>query len=134
MVLRELGYNAIAFNGEGYGIGTGDSAKIVRDTINKLEKRFEHIVFYMDNDPAGIEFSIKLSQQYKKKYITNLPKTPKDISDFVKLKSIYNGKRTIKHLLRKQFQTKSGFIEFIESSGLDKVGITVTGNSANIFI
>ena len=114
MVLHELGYNAICFNGEGYGIGTGDSARIVKDYISRLEKRFEHIIFYMDNDEPGIAFSEKLKQQYRKKYIVNKPNTPKDISDYVKLKSIHNGKRTIKRLLSKLFRVDSSFLDYLD--------------------
>lgn len=121
MMLYELGYNAIAFNGEGYGVGDGDSAKVVREVINKLEKRFAYILFYMDNDAAGLKFGVKLSEQYRKKYITNLPNTPKDISDYSLKKGFYNARRNIKRLLREVFRIKSGYLEFIQSSGLAKM-------------
>lgn len=110
-----MGYNAIAFNGEGYGLGEGQTAKFVTSAINKLEKRFEHIVFYMDNDAPGITYSEKLSKKYNKKYIVNPTGRPKDISDYVRKKSIYNGKRLIKKQLSKIFKVKSGFLEFAES-------------------
>lgn len=114
MVLKEMGYNAIAFNGEGYGLGNGDTARFVEKTIAKLEKRFEHIVFYLDNDEPGINFASTLARKFGKKFIYNPPKTPKDISDYVKQKSFFNGKRRIKKLLSRAFRVQSGFLDFVQ--------------------
>lgn len=127
MVLQELGYNAIAFNGEGYGMGNGESAKHMRQVLNKLEDRYEHIIFYMNNDAPGMEFNQRLAHQYRKKFISNPPKTPKDISDYVQKKGAHNGKRLLKKLLSKIFRHHDDFISFAES--LD----TYQGLSHNIF-
>lgn len=114
MTLHTLGYNAIAFNGEGYGI-SGDSAVIMEETLSKLEKRFEYIIFYMDNDAPGINFGTKLHLKYNKKFIYNPATKEKDLSDFVHKEGIFKAKRLIKKLLSKQFKTKGGFLEFVES-------------------
>jgi hypothetical protein len=115
MVLKELGYNAIAFNGEGYGLGEGETSRFVTKTLAKLERRFEHIVFYLDNDEPGINFATKLAHKFSKKFIYNPIGTPKDISDYVKAKSFYNGKRRIKRLLSKTFRVQSGFLDFVQN-------------------
>lgn len=115
MQLYELGYNAIAFNGEGYGT-SGESAKIMKQTISKLELRFEHIIFYMDNDVPGLRYNNELSRVHHKKWIANPNHKPKDLSDYVAKYGIHNGRRLIKRLLAKQFNlnNKDGFLEFIE--------------------
>lgn len=110
MVLSELGYNAIAFNGEGYGAGKGDSP--VDAIIADMKRRFEHVVFYMNNDKAGEAFNKTLSFKFRCKSIQNPINTPKDISDFVHSKSIYNGKRVIKKLLSKAFKEKDEFLAY----------------------
>lgn len=114
MMLYELGYNAIAFNGEGYGV-SGDTFEVMKETLSKLDKRFEHVIFYMDNDAPGIAFGTKLHYVHKKKFIYNPEHKPKDLSDYVQKYGVINGKRLIKKLLSKQFKTKSGFLEFVQS-------------------
>jgi hypothetical protein len=99
MVLRGLGYNAIALNGEGYASNEDSlSAKEFKKKLTYLEKKFEHIIFYMNNDEAGIKFNIQLARTYHKQYIMNPAKTPKDISDYIEK---YNVRRT-KQMLQKQ--------------------------------
>lgn len=115
MCLYEMGYNSIAFNGEGYGLGKGETAKFVENLISKLEKRFEHIVFYLDNDSAGINFAVELAWKFRKKYIYNSLGNPKDPSDYVKKYSLHNGKRKIKRLLSRAFRIQSGFLDYVQS-------------------
>lgn len=114
MVLKVLGYNAISFNGEGYGV-SGDTAVVMESVLDKLSKRFEHIIFYMDNDPSGIAFSLKLQNRHSRKIIYNPEHKPKDVSDFVEKYGVYVAKRLIKKMLSKQFKSKGGFLEFVES-------------------
>lgn len=99
MVLRELGYNAIAFNSE--GIPTkGENAKFVAEIIEHLQERFEHIAFFMDNDTAGKQYSAKLSRHYNIPYILIPDGEPKDISDYIfKYK-----RRKTKRMLNKQLK------------------------------
>lgn len=114
IMLKVLGYNSIAFNGEGYGV-SGNSANIMEEALSSLSKRFEHIIFYLDSDNAGINFSEKLRQKYSRKTIYNPINKPKDISDYVEKYGIFKAKRLIKKLLSKQFKSKGGFLEFVES-------------------
>lgn len=128
MVLKEIGYNAIAFNGEGYGVGDGESARHMRQVINKLEDRFEHIIFYMNNDVPGLNFNQKLGYQYRKKYIHNPINAPKDISDYTRKYGLHNGKRLLKKLLSKQFRHHDDFLAFATS--LDNY----KGHDNNLFV
>lgn len=100
MVLRGLGFNAIALNGEGYGIGDDkfqtESSKELKRKLNSLEKRFKYIIFYMNNDYPGTQANIKLSTKYNKPYIQNPLKTPKDISDFIHKYSVRKTYRMLK--------------------------------------
>lgn len=117
LVLTGLGFNAIAPNGELYGSSdfeNSKSSKEMKRVITKLEKRFTHIIFYMNNDEKGIEASIKLSKAHRKPYIINPANLPKDISDVI---DRYNTRRTyrmIKKLLTKLFN----HVEFSQDSVL----------------
>lgn len=99
MVLRELGYNAIAFNSE--GIPTkGENGKFVAETIEHLKERFDNVVLFLDNDAAGKAYSIKLSKHYGIPYILIPDNEPKDISDYL---SKY-GRRKTKRMFNKQLK------------------------------
>jgi hypothetical protein len=99
IVLRGLGFNAIALNGEGYGSAEDStSGKELRKKINQLEKRFEHIIFYMNNDVPGRQFNMQLGRTYNKKYIQNPINKPKDPSDYI----VRYGVRRTKQMLQKQ--------------------------------
>lgn len=99
MVLRGLGYSAIALNGEGYGSNVETSSgKELKKKIALLEKRFDHIIFYMNNDEPGIKFNMQLARTYRKHYIQNPIRSPKDVSDYIEH---YNVRRT-KQMLQKQ--------------------------------
>lgn len=76
MLLRELGYNAIALQSE--------NVYLEHEDFTKLAKRFKKIYLFFDNDKAGIEAAKKLSSIYKIPMITIKDK-PKDISDYCKL-------------------------------------------------
>lgn len=106
MVLHELGYNSIAFNGEGYGI-TGASSAVMEKIIKDLKKRFKYVLFFMDNDLPGRTYSLKLRKTHKIDYV--LPQKQKDISDYVKKYSVYNGKRIMKKILSKHFKVQDVF-------------------------
>ena len=114
VMLNVLGYNAIAFNGEGYGIGDSTS-EVVKQTLDNLSKRFTYIVFYLNNDEAGIKFTNKLQSIHNKKAIFNPIHKPKDISDYVQKYGTFKAIRMLKKQLSKQFKVKSGFLEFIST-------------------
>lgn len=99
MVLKELGYNAIAFNSE--GIPTkGENGKFVAETIEHLKERFEHVVLFLDNDKAGKEYSTKISRHYSVPYILIPDNDPKDISDYL----AKYGRRKTKRMFNKQLK------------------------------
>lgn len=85
MLLYELGYSAIAPNGEGY--------KICDELITELKSRFDRIIILYDNDEPGIKNAKRLSDAIKCEYIIT-PDT-KDISDYYKK---YGKVKTIKLL------------------------------------
>lgn len=103
MMLYELGYNAIAFNGEGYG--TGDEAnpmsvltrEFVKTSVQALKQRFEHVVLFYDHDSRGIENAIKISKMCDIRYITTCSNF-KDPSDYSKK----YGKRKLHTLIKKR--------------------------------
>jgi DNA primase len=99
MVLRELGYNAIAFNSE--GIPTkGENGKFVAETIEHLKSRFEHVILFLDNDAPGKEYTKKISTKYNLKSILIPDNEPKDISDYI----AKYGRRKTKRMLNKQLK------------------------------
>lgn len=100
LVLKILGYDAIALGGEGNRI----PAKI----LDYLYASFEEILIFYDNDEAGIKYAQKLSEEIKAGYVY-IPleyKDTKDISDFIKkydkkqagclIKQLINGWREYK--------------------------------------
>jgi len=98
MVLKGLGFNSIALNAESYGTEETKSGKELRRKINSLEKRFDHIIFYMNNDEPGAKFNSLLARTYRKQYIQNPVGTPKDISDYIQ----HYGKTSTYRMLKKQ--------------------------------
>ena len=82
LVLKLLGYNAIALGGEGNRI----PAKI----LDYLRDCFEDILIFYDNDEAGIKYGQKLSEEIETEYIY-IPveySDTKDISDYTKKYSL----------------------------------------------
>jgi len=102
MVLKQHGFNAICFSGEGTGT-TAATFEVVRPYVKGLQKRFEHVVLFLDGDEAGINFTRILSQKLRVKSI-NLDAKCKDISDYQKINGIYRTKKIIKKKLSKCFK------------------------------
>lgn len=101
MVLRQHGFNAICFNGEGYGTSDKSYSEL-RPYIIGLNKRFENIILFLDADDAGVSYSMKLASKLRCKYIL-LPKE-KDISDYQKKYGVRSAFRMVKKLISKKFK------------------------------
>lgn len=116
MVLRELGYNAIAFNGEGYGTSDSDSSRYLARIISQLKRRFEYLLFFMDNDKAGAQYSEKLTYKHGVQHAL-LPKGPKDISDYIEKNKIPKTHRTLKKLISKALRNERSniFTSFVDT-------------------
>jgi hypothetical protein len=76
MLLRELGYNAIAPPSETSGV-----PEVI---MNNLKNRFTDIVVLFDNDAAGKKGSKKIALEYGLKEVTTPEGESKDISDYYK--------------------------------------------------
>jgi hypothetical protein len=105
MVLKVLGFNAIAFSGEGYGAGKegSESRRVVAKVLEKLSPRFKHIIFFMDNDDPGLQYNEKLSSIYRLPNIAIPKGYPKDISDCIYRYGTNKARRIMKKLLSKKF-------------------------------
>jgi DNA primase len=103
MVLKQHGFNAVALNGEGYGLSS-DSYETIAPYITGLRKRFKKIVIFLDGDAAGVTFANKLSLRLK---LPNIHLDPvfKDISDYQKHFGVVQTNRKIKKLLSKCLRT-----------------------------
>jgi len=101
MVLKQHGFQAICFNGEGYGTSDKSYSEL-RPYIIGLKKRFENIILFLDADDAGVAYSIALASKLKCKYII-LPKE-KDISDYQKKYGVRSAFRMVKKLISKKFK------------------------------
>lgn len=110
MCLYELGFPAIAFSSEGAGTGKG-SETFVKAVVEALLKRFEHVVFYMDNDEPGIKYSLKLSTMYKLPCMWNKP-GPKDLSDCVKKYKRLKAFRNLKQLIGRTLKIKQNNLPY----------------------
>lgn len=76
MVLRVLGYNAIALGSE--------SCRIPEYILDYLYSCFDNIIIFYDNDRAGIEYAAKMSEEIGAGSIMIPTEYPtKDISDFI---------------------------------------------------
>lgn len=85
MVLREMGYNAIAPHSE--------HCNIPHEFMNTLRKRFNNIVVFFDNDDAGIRGSKAICEEHQlKSIIIPQEESHKDISDYVKSNNLQKGK------------------------------------------
>ncbi len=103
MVLRQHGFPAVCFNGEGYGLNKESGTfQFVKSTVRSLKKRFTAVVLLLDSDDAGIRSAIKFSALH------NVPFTyfnrAKDPSDFQMKFSPNKTHTQIKKLLAKLFK------------------------------
>lgn len=103
MVLKILGYNAIAFQGEGYGL-SNKTMKIMNEKVTELRSRFKHILLFLDNDNPGIANANKLCQIHKLLNIYLPIGYPKDISDYIFKYGISSTSRRMKKLLSRKFR------------------------------
>lgn len=127
MVLRVLGFNAIAFSGEGYGTGKegSESRRVVTRVLEKLSPRFKHIIFFMDNDTAGLQYNEKLSNIYRLPNIAIPTGYPKDISDCIYRYKTNKTRKIMKKLLSRKFNLNRyentneylGYYDFDSSNG-----------------
>ncbi len=87
MVWKILGFNAIAPQGESF--------KIDKEFLNKLQYRFKEVIINYDNDEVGKKASAKLASQYQlKEFFTPL----KDISDTIEEYKMEKTKQIIVNL------------------------------------
>jgi len=101
MVLKQHGFNAICFNGEGYGT-TDKSFSDISPFIKGLKQRFKYLVLFLDGDEAGRQYSLKLVSKLRCRSI-NLLSKQKDISDYQKTFGVRKTHKTLKKLLSKTF-------------------------------
>lgn len=101
MVLKQHGFQAICFNGEGYGTSDKSYSEL-RPYIIGLKKRFENIILFLDADDAGVAYSIALASKLKCKYI--ILSKEKDISDYQKKYGVRSAFRMVKKLISKKFK------------------------------
>jgi len=96
MVLDRLGYNSIA--------PCGENTPIPENIMKDLKNRFNKIVIFYDNDPAGINGAIKLSNGHAIKWVHipikyyNMFKI-KDISDYIKNFKITKTRELLKEII-----------------------------------
>lgn len=92
LVLNLMGYDAIALGGEGN--------KIPESILDFLWACFDNIVVFYDNDKAGLEYGITLSEEIGAGNISiPIEIEDKDISDYVDSTSLEEGSRLMKELL-----------------------------------
>ena len=103
MVLRQHGFPAICFNGEGYGKGDNEPTnKVVNTYAAILAKRFRYRLLLLDHDEAGLSASAVLSRKLRVPYVSTGLDSAKDISDYQKK---YGANKTFK-LLKKLIKSK----------------------------
>ena len=96
MLLDELGYTAIAPNGEGHSIP--------KKALDILRQKFKHVVILYDRDYPGMKAAQKLWRQNKDfKFMFTPRRTEKDISDYYKN---YGKDAVIRHLSEKLWKIK----------------------------
>ncbi len=93
MVLNLLGYNSISLQGE--------ANKLENDLYIKLSKRFNKIISFYDNDKAGEEGANYLLRTYNiDKIFIPLETNCKDISDYVKLNNLEEGRKLMNKIIK----------------------------------
>lgn len=117
MLLREMGYFAIAFNSE--GIATkGEPASQVEQLITHLQTRFSNVVLFLDNDEAGIKYAKKVSKRYNILSITIPTNLPKDISDVSAKYGFKKASKLMKKLLSRLFKVDTKFDDFVNDTSI----------------
>jgi len=94
VVLKKIGYEAVAPSGEG--------VRIPNKVMDYLISTSGKVVYFNDSDTAGYKYTFKLSRETGLDYIF-IPKyyNVKDISDFVKEFGLKEASRLMKTLLRR---------------------------------
>ncbi len=92
LVLRELGYNFIAPQSEGY--------VFKESLIDEMRDRFKKVVIFYDADTAGITSTHKLAEKFNLKYIF-VDEFIKDVSDYIEIKGKEKTKKFIENELQK---------------------------------
>lgn len=106
MVLKQHGFPAICFNGEGYGCDPSSSSfDVVKSTIKGLKRRFEKIVLLLDSDEVGKANSAKFSLHHK--IPTTFIGPQKDPSDFQRKHGVRKTFRVLKQLMSKSLRHES---------------------------
>jgi hypothetical protein len=105
MVLRQHGFPAICFNGEGYGKGDNEPTnKVVTTYASILAKRFRYRLLLLDHDEAGISASAVISRKLKVPYVTTGFESAKDISDYQRKHGPNKTFRLLKKLIKSKFK------------------------------
>lgn len=93
LVLKSLGYNAIATNNE--------SSWIPDVNFEKLKHRFKRIVVFFDNDETGMTNSLKFAEKYEidRIFITDFSEKIQDIADYRKEHGKQSTIKLLKQLL-----------------------------------
>lgn len=93
MNLKSIGYEAIAMGGETY--------RVPKKLIENLKQRFDHVILFLNNDKAGINWSNVMSTELNIPHIY-IPTeyVEKDPSDFCKQFGIEKEKEIINTLIK----------------------------------
>lgn len=104
MVLRQHGFPAICFNGEGYGASDAKTTeKIVNNYISIIKQRFRYVFIMLDGDVAGVTAAAKMASKYRLPYVDS-GKVHKDISDYQKHYGVKGAFKLLKKLIRSNFK------------------------------
>ena len=76
-----------------------------RRFVNKLKKRFKHIILFYDTDLTGISFMRKIKKQYPNLNFFFIPRKfkVKDLTDFVKKYGLIKTKEYVEQI-KKRFE------------------------------
>lgn len=103
MVLKELGFPAICFNGESYGINKASkSYAVAKSVLDALKKRSKYLILFLDSDEPGLKATLGMAQAHKLMWVTTREGGPKDISDYYKKYGRKKTFRLVKKLIKKK--------------------------------
>ena len=91
MCLKELGFNAIC--------GQSEHCTITAQQMAEFKSRFKYVIFFMDNDKAGVDANSKLSIEHKTVSMAVPNKKTSDISDFVAKFGKSSGYKVLKKIV-----------------------------------